>query len=173
MNHPFTRKESDPTDDLKSPLAESSIPSAIVKIVVAIAIPGGLYVLLALVVAPMVVRVLFRRAQKQQESETEKAERLLTWAIRLSRGSATALARRALFRIHSGRIDAALVDAEKALEKQPGHALAHYVRGVVFAEQENTAEAAAEFGAFLSRSERASDDDLIAHAESFIAGQET
>ena len=38
MKHPFTREESDPTDDLKSPLAGVSIPSAIVKIVVAIAI---------------------------------------------------------------------------------------------------------------------------------------
>jgi tetratricopeptide (TPR) repeat protein len=120
----LTDKDSPGEEDLVSPLQGKSLPRVVVTIAVAIAVPGGLYLLAALVVLPLITRYLLRRADKRKESgELKKALKTANRAVRLSRKSATALAHRGLVHIEAGDLDSALTDAELAIERKPKVAL--------------------------------------------------
>jgi Flp pilus assembly protein TadD len=139
MKLPFAgRQSAEPHDDLKSPLAGDSLPKALVKIGVAIAVPGGLYALLALVIAPLIVRWMLRRAEAvRAKGDTETALAYLNWAARLARKSALVRARRAALHHERGDRAAARADIEQALKHNPDHPLALEVRRSLTAGQES------------------------------------
>jgi len=139
MKLPFAgAKSRSPDDDLKSPLAGDSLPKALLKIGVAIAIPGGLYALLALVIAPLIVRWMLRRAEVARAAgDTDTALAYLNWSARLGRKSALVLARRADLHVERGDLAAAQVDVEKALAHNADHSLARQVHSAIRETQED------------------------------------
>lgn len=119
-------------DDLGSPLAGQPWHKVIIKIVVAIAIPGGVYVLAALVILPLIARLFLKRADKwREEGDAEKALKQAGRAVRFSRGSAGALIERASLHLAGGDLDAARADIERALKKQPDHEAALALRAEI------------------------------------------
>lgn len=163
-NRPLMRSDTPGEDDLASPLQGKSLTRVVVTIAVAIAVPGGLYLLAALVVLPIITRALLRRAEKRRQAgELQKALADANRAVRLSRSSATALAHRGLAHIHTGDLGAALADAERAIERKPAVALPYYVRALVDDIREDEAAARDGYAAFLERlGER--DDPRAGHA---------
>lgn len=144
-------------DDMVSPLQGKSLSRVVATIAVAIVVPGGLYLLAALVVLPLITRRLLRRAEKRQQSgDLEKALVNANRAVRLNRKSATALAHRGMIHIHRGDLSAALADAEQAIERKPMVPLPYYLRALVHDMHEDEAAARADYAAFL---ERQSDED--------------
>jgi tetratricopeptide (TPR) repeat protein len=128
------------------------LPRVLVTIGVAIAVPGGLYLLAALVLIPLVTRYMLRRAdQRIDAGEMSKAMATANRAVTLSRKSATALAHRGLVHIQAGDLEAALADAEQAIERKPKVALPYYVRALVFDARGDEEAARAEYAAFLER----------------------
>ncbi len=137
-------------DGLDSPLKGKSIPAAVVIIAVAIAIPGGVYVLLFLIGAPLVARALLKNARKAAvKGENRSALDLATAAVRASRKSPRALSERSLIHFQLGDTDAALADAAAAIHKDEKTPLAHYVRGVALQAAGDFAAALDAYEAFL------------------------
>jgi tetratricopeptide (TPR) repeat protein len=160
----LTDKDSPGEEDLVSPLQGKSLPRVVVTIAVAIAVPGGLYLLAALVVLPLITRYLLRRAEKRKESgELKKALTNANRAVRLSRKSATALAHRGLVHIEAGDLDSALADAELAIKRKPKVALPYLVRALVFDARGEDEAARANYDAFLER-HRDKDNSSAEHA---------
>lgn len=133
MKLPFRLSQPRPADDdLKSPLAGDSLPKALLKIGVAIAIPGGLYALLALIIVPVIVRAMLRRAAHLAEADNhDTALAYLNWAARLGRKSALVHARRAEFHLGRGDRSAAQADVERALGFNAEHPLAQEVQAAL------------------------------------------
>lgn len=139
-------------DGLTSPLEGKSLPRIVVIIAIAIAIPGGIYVLAVLVILPLIARFMLRRANKRaQAGNYERAINNATAAVRASRGSARALVQRGELYLKHGDLEAALADAEKAIEKKPKLEDGYYLRARVYDRQEVYAEALADYMAYYNR----------------------
>lgn len=156
-------------DDLTSPLEGKSVPRILITIAVAIAVPGGLYLLAALVIAPVVVRHLLRKAQERaDEGALEKALANANRAVKLSRGSASALAHRGLVHLERGDPRAALDDASQAIAKNEDVALSYYVRALVHDRAGDSAAARDGYRAYLGR-EVNGDETRMSHAQARLA----
>ena len=172
----FKRRETDAVDvegadDLASPLKGDSILKIVVKVAVAIAIPGGLYVLAALVIAPVVARFFLRRADKRVAAgDLDKALASANRAAFIGRRSANVHARRAAIHLERSDLDAALADAGRALERNPENALAHYVQGAALDRQGQPHEAAASYRRFLEHS--TNDSERASHARQRVSALE-
>lgn len=137
-------------DGLDSPLKGKSIPAAVVIIAVAIAIPGGVYVLLFLIAAPLVAQALLKNAKKAAgKGEDRSALDLATAAVRASRKSPRALSERALIHFQLGDTDSAVADADAAIRKNEKTPLAQYVRGAALQQAGQLADALDAYEAFL------------------------
>jgi tetratricopeptide (TPR) repeat protein len=137
-------------DDVVSPLKGKPLGTAITIIGVAVAIPGGLYVLLALVIAPLFIRGFLNTARRRREKgNLQDALDAATLAVRLKRKSATARAERALIYFELGQLDAAAADITHALERRPHLPLALYVAGRIAEAREEAATALAHYGLYL------------------------
>jgi tetratricopeptide (TPR) repeat protein len=158
-------------DDLVSPLQGDSLLKIAVKVAVAIAIPGGLYVLAALVIAPVVARFFLKRADKRAATgDLDKALASANRAAFIGRRSADVHARRAAIHLERADLDAALADAARALDRNEDHALAHFVRAAALDQQGQLPEAAASYRRFLEHST----DDLerASHARQRVSALE-
>ncbi|NDJ36647.1 MAG: hypothetical protein GYB64_18500 [Chloroflexi bacterium] len=139
-------------DDIVSPLQGKSIPTALTIIGVAIAIPGGLYVLLALIAAPLFIRGFIRQAERALANDDHRrALELANLAVRLRGRSATARAQRALVYLAMGRHEDALADAQAALERRPHLPRARYVRAVIRDREGDQTGALADYTDYLQR----------------------
>jgi tetratricopeptide (TPR) repeat protein len=123
-------------DGLRSPLAGKGLIRALVIIGIAIALPGGLYVLLAMIIAPNIARHFLKRSEHHlTQNQLDAAIEDMTRAVRVSRRSPHTLERRAVLYLQKGDLSAALVDAEAALKKYPGSLEAARVREAALALQ--------------------------------------
>jgi tetratricopeptide (TPR) repeat protein len=169
----FRRKKKDgvdvgEADDLVSPLQGDSLLKIVVKVVVAIAIPGGLYVLAALVIAPVVARFFLKRADKRAAAgDLDKALASANRAAFIGRRSADVHARRAAIHLERADMDAALADAARALERNEEHALAHFIRATALDRQGQLPEAAASYRRFLEHN--TDDSERVSHAQQRVS----
>jgi tetratricopeptide (TPR) repeat protein len=155
-------------DDLASPLKGDSIFKIIVKVAVAIAIPGGLYVLAALVIAPVIARFFLKQADKRTVAgDLDKALANANRAAFIGRRSADVHARRAAIHLERADLAAALADAGRALERNEANALAHFVRAAALDRQGQPLEAAASYRRFLAHN--TNDSSRANHARQRIS----
>ena len=137
-------------DGMGSPLAGKSWWQVITTIVIAIAIPGGLYVLAALVILPLIAKLFIRRSNRHTAvGEAEKALANANRAVKLSRNSPTALIHRAELLLAQGDGKAALEDVQKAIKRKKKYAPAYYVRAKIAEAQGRQAAAIADYAHFL------------------------
>ncbi len=146
----FLQGDDSSGDGMGSPLAGKSWWRVITTIVVAIAIPGGLYVLAALVILPLIAKFFIRRSNKRTAAgDEQKALANANRAVKLSRNSPAALIHRAELLLAQGDHKAALEDVQKSIKKKKKYAPAYYVRAKIAEAQGQQAAAIADYAYFL------------------------
>lgn len=160
---------SNPDDDAFSPLAGKSPLKVIITVVVAIAAPGGVAVLAALVIAPLIARRYLRRANKHAtQGNRKRSVANANRAVWLSRNSAATVAQRAENHLQLGDLEAALDDVQRALRKDSQRALPYYVRASVYDQRGEPTAALNDYQQFVAlRGQR--EDQRTEHALQRIA----
>ena len=160
-----TKNSSNLADDDRpaSPLRGLSAGKIALAIGTAIALPGGLYVLAALVIAPLIARRMLKRASERVgDGELKKALSSANRAVWVSRGNTSALAQRAAIQLERGELKAALEDAQRALKRNPDSVRARLVRALIYEEYGETRAALADYRRLLE--EQPADDPRIKQA---------
>ena len=156
-------------DDLKSPLEGLGLGSMLLKVLVAWVIPGGLYILAALIAAPVAARVFILRSNRYHKIGLNKqALKYANRAVRVGRKGATVLAERGLVRLAMGQLDTAMEDAALALSRSPESALAHYLRAGIHDARGEHQDALKDYYRFLEPY-KTPDDERGTKAQSRIA----
>lgn len=146
----FLQGDDSSDDGMGSPLAGKSWWRVIATIAIAIAIPGGLYVLAALVILPLIAKFFIRRSNRRTVAgDAQKALVNANRAVKLSRNSPAALIHRAEILLAQGDDKAALEDVEKAIKRKKKYAPAYYVRAKIAEAQGRQAAAIADYARFL------------------------
>lgn len=168
-NRPPSPDPAASAEELSSPLHGKSLPRILLTIAIAIIVPGGLYVLAALVIVPVIVRFFLRRASRRIDEDNQKSALAhASRAVWLSRGSGAALAGRAALHLRLGDLDAALADAEQAVRRAPKLAAGYLARGQVYDERGDWAAALADYTRFIEL-HKGADGEQTAHARERIA----